>query len=192
MLPDRYYVAEVRKGSKHRRLYFYASTEVLTDPDYGYTVDDSWIEQAYEAVVYEVREVESVLPSGFEAGAGADVLISDPREIRLEEAVQQDTGVNTHVIRAIDLAKREIGKARHPIRVTWYWQTSEEWGDEAAVYLILTDDVATRRQGFFMQDLKDEALMKDQIRRLYQDLLAKGTRDLIKNLLGANAGAGKG
>jgi hypothetical protein len=191
MWPDRYYVAEFREGSTHRRLYFYASTVGLTDSEYGYTVDDSWIEQAYEAVVDEVRRVESVLPSGFAAGAGADVLVSDPREISPEEAVQQDTGVNPHVIRAIGLAKREIGEALRAIRITWYWLTSEEWGDEAAVSLILTDDVVTRREGFVMQQLKDEALMKDRISRLYQDLLAFGSRTLILNLLRQNAGAGK-
>lgn len=191
MLPDRYYVADLREGPRVRRLYFYASTEGLRGPEYGYAEDDSWIDSAYESVVYEVREKLSLQPWGYVAEAGAAITVSEPREISLAEAIQQAPQVNTHVIRAIDLTKREIGKALHPIRATWHWEISEDWGDDASVYLVLTDDMATRREGFGMQQLKDEDLMKDRIRRLYQDLLAFGTRDLIKNLLRAKAGAGK-
>lgn len=191
MSPDRYYVADLREGPRVRRLYFYASTEGLRGSEYGYAEDDSWIDSAFESVVYEVREKLSLQPWGYAAEAGAEITVSEPREISPAEAIQQAPRVNTHVIKAIDLAKREVGKALHPIRVTWHWEISEEWGDDASAYLILTDDAATCRQGFGLQQLEDEALMKDRIRRLYQDLLAKGTREIIKNFRRTGAGAGR-
>src|SRR5262249_15054451 len=122
MLPDRYYVADVQEGPKARRLYFYASVEGLTDPEYGYIKDNSWIEPEYESVAREVEERRSVQPRGFEAVPGAAVTVSEPREISPEDVVRQAPAVNTHVIKAISRAKHEIENALHPIKVVWHWQ----------------------------------------------------------------------
>jgi hypothetical protein len=191
MSPDRYYLTKIDEGPKSRRFYFYASVEGLAGPEYGYSADDSWIDQAYESAIHEVRQRLLVQPWGWVAETGVVVSASDPREISSDELVRLDPGVNVHVANAIGLAKREIGDALHPIRVTWYWQTSEEVEDEAAVYLKLSDDTGRFGEGFSVQQLKNEFLMKDRIRRLYQDLLELRSRTLIMNLLRGKVGAGK-
>ncbi len=191
MLPDRYYVADVPEGPRPRRLYFYASTEGLNGPEYGYTEDDSWIDSAYEFAVHTVRQRLLVQPHGFEAVAGADVTVSAPREIGPDELVRHDPGVNVHVLNAINLAKREIGESTHPIKVTWFWQTTGETTDEAAVYLKLSADTEPRLRGFTVQEIRNETLMKELIRGLYQDLLERRSRELIINLLRGKVGAGK-
>jgi len=189
MSPDRYYGAEIHEGPSPRRLYFYASTEGLTGPEYGYTEDHCWVAQAYESVTREVRERLSVQP--FLTEAGAVVTVSDPREISPDELVQQDPWVNVYVVSAIKLAKREIEDALHPIKVIWCWQTSGNPGDEAIVHLKLSDDTGFFGEAFSLQQLKNESLMKDRIRRLYQDLLERRSRTIIMNLLRGKVGAGK-
>lgn len=197
MSPNQYYSTEIREGPKSRRFYFYASVEGLTGPEYGYTEDHAWIDQAYESAIHEVRQRLSVQPwsssaaSVAAAQAGVVVIVSDPREISRDELVRLDPWVNVYVVNAIRLAKREIGDALHPIRVIWHWQTTEEAGDEAAVYLKLSDDTGKFGEGFGLQQLRNESLMKDRIRRVYQDLLELRSRTLIMNLLRGNVSAGK-
>jgi hypothetical protein len=186
MLPDRYYVADVHEGSKVRRLYFYASVEGLTDPEYGYSEDNSWIEPAYKRAVNEIER-------GLDAEPGAAVSVSESHEISLDELVKQDPEVNVHILKAITVAKEEIRDALHPIKVIWYWQASDDVGKETAVHLILEDDTVFLPVlfGLSLQQLSNESLMKERIRRLYQDLLAIRSRTLIKNLLRGNVGAGR-
>ncbi len=191
MLPDRYYVAEVREGPKARRLYFYANVEGLNGPEYGYTEDDSWISPAYEGVVHEIQERLSTLPRGFAAEPGAIITVSEPREIGPEELLHHDPGVNVYMASAIKMAKREIGEALHPIRVTWFWQACDVAGEDVAAYLKLSDDMGTFGEGFTLQELRNEALMKDRIGRLYRELLEFRSRSLVMKLLRMNVGAGK-
>jgi len=186
MMPDRYYVADVHEGPRVRRLYFYASVEGLTDPEYGYTEDNSWIEPAYKRAANEIEREHNAEP-------GTTASVSEPREIGPEELVEQNPGVNVHVLKAIALAKEEIREALHTIKVTWYWQASDDAREESAVHLILEDDTVFLPVlfGLSLHQLSNEDLMKKRIRRLYQDLLARRSRTLIKNLLRKNVGAEK-
>jgi len=186
MMPDRYYVADVQEGPKLRRLYFYASVEGLTDPEYGYTEDHSWIEPAYQLVVGQIE-------SGLNAEPGTVVTVSASREISPEELVKQDPEVNAHILKAITLAEGEIKEALHPIKVVWHWMTMDDYSEEVPVYLTLADDIVRLPAGFGLklEQLTNEPLMKWRIRRVYQDLLAIRSRTLIKNLLRGNVGAGK-
>lgn len=79
-----------------------------------------------------------------------------------------------------------------PIKVTWYWQASDEAAELTTVHLNLEDDTVFLPVcfGLSLEQLSDESLMKERIRRLYQDLLCR-SRTLIKNLLRGNVGAGK-
>ena len=191
MSPDRYYLTDIHEGPKSRRFYFYASIEGLAGPEYGYSEDNSWVDRAYEPAIHGVRERLLVQPWGWVAEAGVAVSASDPREISSDELVRLAPEVNAYVVNAISLAKREIGDALHPVRVTWHWQTSEEVRDEAAVYLKLSDDTGMFGEGFTLQQVKNESLMKNRIRRLYQDLLGHRSRTLIMNLLRESVGASK-
>jgi hypothetical protein len=186
MLPDRYYVADVHEGPKLRRLYFYAKVEGLKDPEYGYSEDDSWIEPAYRRAVNEIER-------GLHAKPGVAVTVSEPREISPEGLVKLDPDLNVHILKAIALAKEELGEALHPIRVMWHWQTQEDYSEEAPVYLTLADDVVMLPAAFGLklQQLGDESLMKERIRRLYRKLLEDRSRKLVMDLLRMNAVAGK-
>jgi hypothetical protein len=190
MSPDRFYITEIREGPKSRLFYFYASVQGLTGPEYGYSEDDSWVDQTYESAIHGVRERLLVQPWGYVAEAGV-VSASGPREISSDELVPLALEVNVYVVNAIGLAKREIEDALHPIRITWHWQTSEEVRDDAAVYLKLSDDTGMFGEGFTLRQIKDESLMKNRIRRLYQDLLGHRSRTLIMNLLRGKAGAAR-
>ncbi len=169
MKPDQYYVADVHEGQRLRRLYFYASVEGLTEAEYGYTEDNSWIEPAYNRAVNEIER-------GLCADTGAAVSVSEVREISLEDLVKQAPEVNVHVLKAITLAKEEIREALHPIKVTWYWQASDEAAELTTVHLNLEDDTVFLPVcfGLSLEQLSDESLMKERIRRLYQDLLCAG------------------
>ena len=197
MSPDQYYCAEIREGPNSRRFYFYASVQGLTGPEYGYTEDHAWIDQAYESALHEVLQRFSVEPRSSSAAsvataqAGVVVSVSEPHVFRAEELVRLDPWVNVYVVNAIKLAKRELGHAFHPIRVVWRWQTSEEPEDEAVVYLMLSDETGKFGEGFSLQQLRNESLVKDRIRRLYQDLLELRSRTLIMNLLRGDVGPGK-
>lgn len=186
MLPDQYYVAEVREGPQIRRLYFYANVEGLKDPEYGYSEDDSWIEPAYGRVVADVERGPSTV-------AGTARSVSEPREISPEDLTKLDQGLNTHILKAISLAKDEIKEALHPIRMVWHWQTQEDYSEEVPVHLTLADDVVMLPVvfGLKLQQLSDETLMKERIRRLYRKLLEDRSRRLVLNLLRMNAVAGK-
>jgi hypothetical protein len=191
MSPDRFYVTEIHEGPKSRQFYFYASVEGLTGPEYGYSEDDSWVEQAYASAIHGVRERLLLQPWGWVAEARVVVSGSGPREISSDESVRLAPEVNVYIVNAIGLAKREIKDALHPIRITWHWQTSEEVRDDAAVYLKLSDDTGMFGEGFTLQQVKDESLMKNRIRHLYQDLLGHRSRTLIMDLLRGKVGAAK-
>jgi len=189
MSPDRYYCTEIREGPETRRFYFYASTEVLSDPQYGYTVNDSWIAEAYESAIEEIRK--QLQAEHDAARDGIVVTVSDPVEVSSDDLVWQNPRLNVYVEDAVKLAKREIEDAFHPIKVIWYWQTSGDPGDEAIVHLKLSDDTGIFGEGFSLQQLRNESLMKNRVRRLYQDLLELRSRKIIMNLLRGNVGAGK-
>ncbi len=191
MLPDRYYVAEVREGTKVRRLYFYADVVGLTDPEYGYVEDHSWIEPAYVHVVNDVENRLSMQPAGFEMVPGASVTVSEPREVSREEMERHHPAVNRPVLNAIFQAEAELGDALRPIRAIWHWQVSDEAGGEAAVHLKLEDDVTATGKLFAVWQLKDESLTRELIRRTYQELLSISSRKLILGMLRQRAGAGK-
>lgn len=191
MLPDRFYVAEVREGPTSRRLYFYASVVGLTDPEYGYVEDHSWIEKAYFSVIHEAEKRLSVQPGGFEAVPGASVTVAEPREESREELMRLDPAVNGPVLHAIDQTKPEFEDALRAVRVVWHWQVADEAGGEAFVNLKLEDDVTATGRLFAVSQLKDDSLTRELIRRTYQELLSISSRKLIKNLLRQTAGAGK-
>ena len=186
MLPDRFYVADVHEGPKVRRLYFYPNVEGLKDPEYGYSEDDSWIEPAYRRVVDEIER-------GLYAMPGAVVTVSKPREISPEDLVKLDPDLNVYISKAIALAKEELREALHPIRVVWHWQTQDDYTEEVPVYMTLADDVVMLPAAFGLklQQLSDESLMKERIRRFYRKLLEDRSRRLVLDLLRMNAVAGK-
>lgn len=186
MLPDRYYVAEVREGPKVQRLYFYSNVEGLKDPEFGYSEDDTWIEPAYARLVAEIQREHSTK-------SGTAVTVSEPREINPEDLARRDQILNVDVLKAIAMAKEELKEALHPIRTVWYWQTQEDYSEEVPVHLTLADDVVMLPAAFCLklQQLRDETLMKERIRRLYRKLLEERSRKLVLNLLRMNAVAGK-
>ena len=178
MLPDPFHTAEIREGPDFPAVRLLdASTEGLNGPEYGYTEDYTWIDQAYESAEREVEESLSAQHGGGTPEAGTAVSVSEPREVSSGASIRLGPRTNVHVENAISLAKVEIGYALHPIRVVWYWQPHESTGDEVLVFLKLSDDTGTFGEGFGLQRLRNESLMKDRIRRLYQDLLSAIVRE---------------
>jgi hypothetical protein len=190
MLPDRYYLTEVQAGPKHGLLYFYASTEGLNGPEYGYTEDDSWIDESYRVAIRGVKEGDPTNPWGRVAEPGVTTTVADPREISADELVRHDPWLNVYVVNAIGVAKQVVGIALHPIRVAWYWPSSNGM-DDVAAYLSLSDDLGTFGEGLSLRQLRDESATRGRISKLYQDLLEFRSRTMILNLLRGKVGAGR-
>ena len=163
----------------------------MNGPEYGYTEDDSWIEPAYQAAIREVREGRSGNPWGWVPETGVSATVTGPRETSPDELVRQDPWMNVYVVNAIRIAKQEVGAALHPIRVVWYWQPSNQVGDEAAAYLSLSEDSASFGEGLSLRQLRDESATRERIRKLYQDLLEFRSRELILSLLRGRVSAGR-
>ncbi len=187
MSPDRFYSTEIREGPKSRRFYFYASTEGLTDPQYGYAVNDSWIEEAYESAVEEIRR--RLQAEHKAAGDGVVVTVSDPVAMSSDDLIRQNPRLHVYVEDAVKLAKRELGYALHPIKMTWSWETAEDPKAESMVQLKLSDETGSFGLGFTPQELKNRSLVEDRISRVYRDLLQHASRTLVMNLLRADTGS---
>jgi hypothetical protein len=186
MLPDRYYCTEIREGPKPRQFCCYASTEGLNDPQYGYGVSDSWIGEAYESTIEEIREG---LQSRHDAiKDGVVVEVSAPVEVSAEDLVRQDPLTNVYIEDAIKLAKQELGHALHPIKMTWHWEVNPDPKSESLVHLLLSDDTGSFGKGFTRQELKNRSLVESQIGRLYRDLIQFRSRTLVMGLLRMRSG----
>jgi hypothetical protein len=186
MLPDRFYCTEIHEGPKSRQFCFYASTEGLTDPQYGYAVSDSWIVEAYESAIEENRK--QLQAQHETAKDGVVVTASAPVEVSPEDLVRMNPLLNVYVADAIELAKRELGFALHPIKTTWFWESSADRNSESCVQLRVSDETGVFGRGFTPQELKNHSLVESQISRLYRDLLQLGSRTRVMNLLRMNAG----
>jgi hypothetical protein len=187
MLADRYYCTEIHEGPRSRQFCFYASTEGLNDPQYGYGISDSWIGDAYES---EIEQIRKQLQAQHDATKdGVVVTVSVPVEVGLKVLVHMNPRLNVYVEDAIALAKRELGLALHPIKMTWAWEGGADRDPESLVQLQVSDETGLFGKGFTPQELKNQSLVEAQIRRLYRDLLELGSRTRVMNLLRMNAGS---
>jgi hypothetical protein len=186
MNADQFYCTEIREGPNFHGFFLYASTEGLTDAEYGYQVSSSWIADAYRSALEEVRK--RLQANHDAANAGVRVDVSEPVEVSSDEVVKQNPRLHVYIEEAIKLARRELGYALHPIHMTWFWEAVQDVKRESLVQLRISDETGSFGVGFTPQELKDQSLVESRISRLYRDLLELGSQTRVMNLLRVSAG----